>query len=310
VSTTTGIEWTDATWNPVVGCDKVSQGCKFCYAKTLHDRRHRAHLAGKFVARQYAEPFESIQLMYDRLTAPLHWREPKRIFVNSVSDLFHEDVPDQFIAAVFAVMALAPQHDFQILTKRPQRMRSWLADRDRLEDIYAQWPSVSGAPEEVTAWPLPNVWLGVSVENEDAARARIPALRATPAVVRFLSCEPLIGPIRTPDLRNIDWVIVGGESGSSEQQPRPMHPDWARLIRDECVAHGVPFLFKQWGDWSPDAFWPRAPEIVLPPFLPPHIRDVDSYAPHDPAPVIVMRRVGKTRAGRVLDGRTWDEFPR
>jgi protein gp37 len=248
----TKIEWTRGadgsdgyTWNPVVGCTKVSQGCKLCYAKTIHDMRHKAFLAGKAVAPQYSMPFEMVQLMPDRLTWPLSLRQPSRIFVNSVSDLFHEDVPDEFIDQVFAVMALADRHTFQVLTKRPK-------------------------------WPLPNVWLGTSVEDQKAADERIPLLIETPAAIRFLSIEPLLGPVDLTDVRRhdgwrinaltgeeflpgeivsghlgkIDWVIAGGESGSSKQSPRPMHPDWARSLRDQCVAAGVPFLFKQWGEWG------------------------------------------------------------
>src|SRR6185436_14420816 len=149
MSAKSNIEWTDATWNPVVGCEKVSQGCKFCYAKTVHDRRYKAFLEGKAVAPQYRVPFETVQLKPERLTLPLSWRAPRRIFVNSVSDLFHDGVPDDFIDRVFAVMAVSRRHTFQILTKRAQRMQAYLSAPGRLDDIYTQWSSVSGTPPEV-----------------------------------------------------------------------------------------------------------------------------------------------------------------
>jgi protein gp37 len=326
----TGIEWTDRTWNPVVGCTKVSQGCKNCYAKTIHDMRHAAHLAGKKMAPQYAVPFEHVQLMPDRLTWPLSLRQPSRIFVNSVSDLFHEDVPDEFIDRVFAIMAMAPRHAFQVLTKRPERMLEYIGAPGLVGDIDGRsWRireaghafGVAIADDVNFALPLPNVWLGVSVENQKAAEERIPLLQQTPAAVRFLSAEPLLGPIDfygagsrggedgdpfafsalrgtdgvEPPIAGIDWVIVGGESGSSKQNPRPMHPDWARGIRDQCVAAGVPFLFKQWGDWTvcPLRHLPEDVEEVK------HRRVGEQW----------MMRVGKKRAGRELDGRTWDEYP-
>jgi protein gp37 len=269
MSAITGIEWTDRTWNPTVGCDRVSPGCARCYAKTLHDRRHEAVGRGAKLARQYSQPFETVQLMPGRLSDPLGWRKPARVFVNSVSDLFHDDVPDEFIARVFAVMALAWQHTFQVLTKRPARMREWvrgvtldsLASVGMREALAKYGPVLSGRDdawiarngdavrEQFTTWPLPNVWLGVSVENQRWADERIPLLMQTPAAKRFLSCEPLLGPV---DLRwhlssvwpGIDWVIVGGESGNGA---REMRPEWAQAIRDECTAHDVAFFFKQWG---------------------------------------------------------------
>jgi protein gp37 len=360
----TGIEWTDRTWNPVVGCTKVSQGCKLCYAKTIHDMRHAAHLAGKKVAPQYAEPFERVQLMPDRLTWPLSLRQPSRIFVNSVSDLFHENVPDEFIDRVFAVMALASRHTFQVLTKRPERMLEYV--NAKFSHRLDPWTTkLASALSDVAiakkmawpltlSWPLPNVWLGVSVENQEAADERIPLLLQTPAAIRFLSCEPLLGPLSlralgygrshrgyldalsgetefaevagkphaAPPLPPLDWVIVGGESGSSKQHPRPMHPDWARSLRDQCVAAGVPFLFKQWGDWidymqlGSDS-WTFTHERdgkrfgVLTFAGASRSRPFEtSYAFNDGGSVgPCMVRVGKKRAGRHLDGETWDEYP-
>jgi protein gp37 len=251
----TGIQWTDVTWNPVVGCTKVSQGCKNCYAKTLHDMRHKAFLGGRNMAPQYAQPFETVQLMPDRLDAPLRWQKPHRVFVNSVSDLFHEDVPDTFIDRVFGVMARCQQegrgHIFQVLTKRPERMRDYCNAR-------------------LLGLPLANVWLGVSVENQAAAEERIPLLQQTPAAIRFLSCEPLLGPIDfdaagslgaemgdpfafsalagadgvEPPIPGIDWVIVGGESGKNA---RPMDLAWVEQILADCDFSGVAAFVKQLG---------------------------------------------------------------
>lgn len=250
MSAKTGIQWCDSTWNPVVGCTKVSQGCKLCYAKTLHDRRHKAHLAGKAVAPQYSKAFEVVQLKPERLGAPLSWREPRRVFVNSVSDLFHEDVPDWFIDQVFVVMALAQRHTFQILTKRADRMARYLRARDRVEEIYAQWSTVSGSAPELPAWPLPNVWLGVSVENQQAADKRIPLLLHTPAAVRFLSCEPLLGRVNVLEsiplasAGGLDWVIIGGESGKGA---RRFELNWAEFLIDQCRGAGVAVFMKQIG---------------------------------------------------------------
>ena len=291
------IEWTDATWNPVTGCTKVSPGCDHCYAERVTERFH-----GK-------GSFAKVTLHPGRLDQPLRWRRPRRVFVNSMSDLFHQDVPDELIVKAFAVMTLAPQHTFQVLTKRHGRMRSLLSGdfsgqitRTLLDDPQfarlGRWPVPSGG----VSWPLPNVWLGVSVENQQWADIRIPELLHTPAAVRFLSCEPLLGPVNIPSqsfLRRLDWVIVGGESGPNA---RPMHPQWARDLRDQCQAAGVPFFFKQWGEWAPTG-WRGV-----------GYRD-DKHMYVGPALDAVglreeIARVGKKAAGRELDGRTWDEFPK
>jgi protein gp37 len=285
MSATTGIQWTDATWNPVVGCTQVSPGCAHCYAKALHDQRHKASLAGKMAAPQYRVPFEVVQLKPDRLRVPLSWREPRRIFVNSVSDLFHDDVPDEYIDRVFAVMAMTPWHTYQILTKRPARMLAYMTetfhvDRDRggrvgvaIEAlVYGSdglarfrgdrwWTPAGGCIGKAQPWPLPNVWLGVSVENQRFADERIPLLLQTPAAVRFLSCEPLLGPVNLTDIPGpfntrfnalddstlrsaIDWVIVGGESGKGA---RRFELNWGERIIDDCKAAGVPVFIKQIG---------------------------------------------------------------
>jgi protein gp37 len=276
MSDKTAIEWTDATWNPTTGCTQVSPGCDRCYALTLSERF-------RGVPGHYFENGFDVQLRPDKLDQPLRWKKPRRIFVNSMSDLFHDDIPDAYIALVFGVMATAKQHSFQLLTKRHGRMRSLL------NNIGFRASIATDAPVE---WPLPNVWLGVSVENQQWADIRIPALVDTPAAIRFLSCEPLLGPVDLSrhlttahswesldygtqyDVEKlIDWVIVGGESGRGA---RPMRADWARGLRDDCQNADIAFHFKQWGAYHPDG---------------------------------TLARGGKHDTGRVLDGRTWDEFP-
>jgi protein gp37 len=211
---TSTIEWTDATWNPVTGCSKISPGCKNCYADRMAFRLQSMSQP------RYVNGFK-LTLQPDLIRQPLEWKKPKMIFVNSMSDLFHEDVPLKFIKIVFGVMSKAYWHKFQILTKRSERL---------LEIC-----------EQLT-WP-DNVWMGVSVENQDYVY-RIKHLKSIPAAVRFLSIEPLIGPITRLPLGRIDWVIVGGESGP---RARPMNPEWVRKIRDICLNKNVPFFFKQWG---------------------------------------------------------------
>jgi protein gp37 len=292
VATHTAIEWTDTTWNPVTGCTEVSDGCDHCYARIFAERWRG------IPGHPYEQGFD-LRLWPERLGKPLRWRTPRRVFVNSMSDLFHAQVPDRFIAAVFAVMASTPQHTYQVLTKRPGRMRSLLT-RPGFAHLVCEVGRELATPA-LTVGPLPNVWLGVSVENQRWAEIRIPALLATPAAVRFLSCEPLLGPLdlakwfrhvqracdrcavkgaltwhcahlwgqcrcrcHPPRPPRPDWVIVGGESGP---HARPMDPGWARAIRDLCQVAGVPFFFKQWGGRTPKA------------------------------------------GGRELDGRTWDQYP-
>lgn len=301
----TGIEWTDATWNPVTGCTKVSLGCDHCYAETI------AHRFDGTPA--YPNGFD-VTLRPERLEQPLRWRKPRMIFVNSMSDLFHKDIPDEYIARVFAVMALARQHTFQMLTKRPARMRSLLRSpvfRCNVEHAIA---GVVAAfrPAHVwyQSWPLPNVWLGVSAENQTWADIRIPALIETPAAVHFVSAEPLLGGINFANLSphslldELDWVIVGGESGA---KARPMHPMWARSIRNQCDSHGVAFHFKQWGEWvpaEPDAVVGEKSEVYLDP------SGSGTYFAHRYRPEVAhLVRVGKKVAGRELDGRTWDGMP-
>lgn len=257
------ISWTDATWIPVTGCTRVSPGCDHCYAFQLHDQRHIAFKRCRWptAPQQYHQPFSRVQLLEERLTQPLRWREPRRIFVTSMGDLFHEDVPDEFLDRVFAVMALTPQHTYQVLTKRPERMREYLAIRRVI--IGAAFLALSGDTDDArlasTPWPLPNVWIGTSVEDQERADERIPELLATPAAVRFLSCEPLLGPVDLrlmsvedgggiigrqgiPRAHFIHWIICGGESGP---RFRPMETEWALSLKRQCDAAGVAFWAKQ-----------------------------------------------------------------
>jgi protein gp37 len=208
------IEWTQATWNPVTGCDKVSPGCAHCYAETFAERWRGIQ------GHPYEQGFD-LRLWPHRLEQPLRWRRPRLIFVNSMSDLFHEQVPDDFIQQVFEVMGRASQHTFQILTKR----------HERLADIASD-----------LSWH-PNVWMGVSIENRRFVH-RADYLRAVPARVRFISAEPLLGPLDNLDLDGIHWLIAGGESGARH---RRCDPDWIRALRDRCESEAVPFFFKQWG---------------------------------------------------------------
>lgn len=381
----TKIEWTDATWNPVTGCAKVSQGCKHCYAEREWPRMT------KLVPAYAGRDFTDVRTHADRLDQPLRWKKPRRIFVNSMSDLFHPDVPDEFIDQVFAVMAMAPRHTFQVLTKRPGRMRDYMLRSPNTKALRELAPSVRGLPmhegEVISPWPRPNVWLGVSVENQAAADERIPLLLDTPAAVRWISAEPLLGLVTLgkwfdpwtcadceyhgsendagPDgctacgeedafagrdrCRNcgaddqsarrscprcgshrsyerdygfkfdnppprIDWVVVGGESGP---QARPMHPQWARDLRDQCAAAGVPFLFKQWGEWAPGENCGGGPMTKTE-------KTADWFADKWSFGTITPRqseechiddepllyRCGKKRAGRLLDGVTHDGYPK
>lgn len=312
------IEWTDATWNPMTGCTKVSAGCDHCYAETLAERF-------RGTPGHYYEGGFDLQLRPDKLDAPLRWQRPRRVFVNSMSDLFHQGVPDEYVVQVFAVMALAPRHTFQVLTKRHGRMRSLVGSRDfpdlvaaAVLELARQAGSAGGVAlarsereavlarssewrSPIPAWPLPNVWLGVSVENQGAADLRVGPLLQTPAAVRFLSCEPLLGPVELPwTAEALDWVIAGGESGPGS---RPMHPGWVRSLRDFSVNAGVAFHFKQWGDWAEVMGKPRKGDVLL---------DVDGTV-HEQGgghtDAVAMRRVGKRHTGRSVEGRTWDESP-
>jgi protein gp37 len=344
----TAIEWTDTVWNPVTGCSKVSEGCRNCYAFALHDMRHKAFTEGKKLPRQYAKPFSEIQLFPGRLLEPLRWKKPRRVFVNSMSDLFHEDVPEKFLDLVFASMGLCyevsmlgspeevkrPRHIFQILTKRPERMLKYMKRLAEMVNLDSPLSSAArkvsraaghifwmNAPFITTQWVIdgfPGLWLGVSVENQKAADERIPLLLQTPAAVRFLSCEPLLGPV---DLSRwlfdwlfvdepgesveppIHWVIAGGESGSNA---RPMHPDWARDLRDQCQAAGVAYFHKQNGEWTEDFTDDQPGPVTIIDHNGKSWKRMEALAPEGS---VRMKRVGKKKAGRLLDGREWNEIP-
>ncbi len=309
----TKIEWADETWNPVTGCNKVSAGCKNCYAETLAKRFWKGR------------KFTDVQMHEDRLSQPYKFKPGTKVFVNSMSDLFHEDVPFEFIDKVFAVMAVNADTTFQILTKRPDRMLEYFnfqapfyGDYPNAETEKRVWDiALTEYSKYSTEWPLPNVWLGVSVENQAAADERIPLLLKVPAVVRFLSCEPLLGEVVLRKITRIDrmevlvkwmhmihWVIVGGESGHGA---RPMHPDWVRSLRDQCQAADVPFFFKQWGSWYP-AFVSNAANYIS------EGNKKSSYQyhyenEHKEDKWQFMKKVGKKQAGAMLDGLEYKNFP-
>lgn len=246
-----GIEWTDATWNPVTGCTRVSKGCDNCYAATLAGRLLKDHYLSKEPAVptdiSQRDPF-AVRLWPERLDDPGNWSAPRLVFVNSMSDLFHADIPDTFIRNIFQVMLEVDRHTYQVLTKRPGRALRFFEKNSDLFD-----GKIPG-----------HIWIGTSVEDQDAA-FRVDQLRTVPAEIRFLSCEPLLGPLRL-DLTSIHWVIAGGESGPVR---RPVDPAWVRSIRDQCIRANVPFFFKQWGGRTPKAqgrdldglVWDQLPEL-------------------------------------------------
>lgn len=345
MSDKTKIEWADATVNAINGCSVLSPGCTNCYAMKLAGTRlkHHSSRAGLTTDSKAGPVWTGeVRLNETALLQPLRWKAPRRIFWNAHGDLFHEAVPDEWIDRVFAVCALTPQHQHLILTKRSARMREYFGERDTTQPANAITAAafemncaVSGYRGQggLAVWPLPNVWLGVSVEDQTRADQRIPDLLATPAAVRFISAEPLLGPV---DLRHVKhptvggafvdslrgeewappdpkfnisvnmgpanwtpeagpsriaWVIVGGESGA---HARPMHPEWARSLRDQCAAAAVPFFFKQWGEYFSSATGFAASS--------------DRLTYNWPSGGVALR-VGKKIAGRLLDGREWSEFP-
>lgn len=255
----TSIGWTEHTWNPLAGCTRHSEGCNNCYAFKM-TKRLAAMGQKNYMGLAGNGHFNGVvRTLPDMLQVPMRRKKPTMYFVNSMSDLFHKAVPDDFIDQVFAVMASCPQHIFQVLTKRADRMAEYMCTGNRLERIYDQWYSVNDKTPCAAAWPLPNVWMGVSVENQEQADLRIPELLKVPAAVRFLSCEPLLGPLdlwganyRNPSGgftgavtswgNGVSWVITGAESGHGA---RPMQLDWVRDLRDQCQGAGVPFFFKQ-----------------------------------------------------------------
>ena len=360
----TDIEWTEDTWNPVLGCSKVSAGCEGCYAlrdswRLAHNPKQRANYEG--LTKKVGPAVQwtgKIRCLPDRLSKPLETAKPTTYFVNSMSDLFHEGVPDEFIDRVFAVMALCPQHTFQILTKRPERMAEYAQNEGRLSKV-AQRAAIDfkrATGSMGFSWPPPNVWLGVSVEDQATADERIPHLLRTPAAVRFVSYEPALGPVDfgrwlpserfyvarcehcghvgstefwgeaqydddadvvcpkcqkislAEDVGALDWVICGGESGPGA---RPMHPDWPRSVRDQCAAAGVPFFFKQHGEYMHESQVTAEPVILASEWE--RAMDLGSKKPgiasHDWPDGTYSIRVKKKRAGRKLDGELHDARP-
>jgi protein gp37 len=295
----TTIEWTDETWNPVVGCSVASPGCDHCYAANVATRALQPAHAGLAVRGQWTG---EVRVLPDRLDVPAQWSRPRRVFVCSMSDLFHPGVPTEFVLDVWSAMSRSPQHTFQVLTKRPQRAREILGHVAWKDMHSLNGPGTAYLCDGAGEMPLDNVWLGTSIES-DRYTWRVNHLRAAPAAVRFLSIEPLLGPLPSLALAGIDWVIVGGESGHGA---RPMHPDWVRDIRDRCIDAGVPFFFKQWGAWSPpagevadaSAICLEADGTILPFWDTP----ADDSA-------VTLHRAGKKAGGRELDGRTWDQMP-
>lgn len=274
MSANSSIEWTETTWNPTTGCDRISPGCDNCYALTLA-KRLKAMGSQKYQTdgdSRTSGPGFGVAFHDQALLEPLSWRKPRRVFVNSMSDLAHARIDDSDIAKVFAVMAVAHRHEFQVLTKRPKRLAKLLSRSD-FRTMMAQSMYVGGDGNggdsvrdwlsDGAHWPLPNVWIGASIESDEYCW-RADALREVPTAVRFLSCEPLLGPLPSLNLTEIDWVIVGGESGHGY---RPLDLDWVREVRNLCVSRKIPLFFKQVGGVRPKA------------------------------------------GGRLLDGRTWDEYP-
>lgn len=348
------IEWTDATWGPIRArvlapdgitilktgyhCEAVSPGCANCYAATMNMRMLPymgtgldykpgylgTPLPDDICAKLGYPPGSLLELYLDlaALEQPLRWRRGRRVFLTSMTDVFARFVPDEWLDQIFAVMALAPQHTFQVLTKRADRMRAYLQVRDGMGNAAIckainDIPAGMGNRHGALSMPLPNVWLGVSVEDQTRADERIPLLLDTPAAVRWISAEPLLGPVDLTRLTEdkwsafddgwdegvvgsptLDWVVCGGESGA---KARPMHPDWARSLRDQCAGAGVPFFFKQWGEWTDEDNVPDAASRYAE-----DLKAGRTYRSLGQS----MRRVGKHAAGRTLDGRTHDEYPR
>lgn len=340
------IEWTDASWNIITGCSVVSPGCTNCYAMRLSGTRLRNHPSREGLTQDSKKgPVWNGQVRFNEqwLDQPLRWKRPRRIFVCAHGDLFHESVPDEWLIRVFAVMETCREHIFQVLTKRPERAAEFIPRASQAVRTMCI-NGVSRGYRSGLIWPLPNVWIGTSVEDQKRADERIPHLLATPAVVRWVSYEPALGPLKLRPLRvrdykygedrpaslyaldgkyqlpdchfsedhpRIDWVVCGGESGPNA---RSMHPDWARSVRDQCQGAGVAFFFKQWGAWAPVDGAAGVGKLGK------TYRDCLTWSPDGrfkflktiraaPEAGPTMCRVGKKAAGRVLDGREWNEYP-
>lgn len=327
----TEIAWCDSTWNPVRGCTRVSEGCRNCYAERMAARRLPG-LMSPTTGQPFAVTWKplrdnpggprwtgQVDLIESQIEVPLRWKKPRRIFVNSMSDTWHGKLPLRDVATIYSVMAICGRHTCMVLTKRPENRKAALGSSCFPEMVAKRYADIWDSrywkePPEGLQWPLPNVWEGVSVEDQATADERVPLLLQTPAAVRFISLEPMLGevsfrwakwaPIKPhpatnshmDGLKGISLVIVGGESGPGA---RPMHPDWARSVRDQCQAAGVPFFFKQWGEFGDIYYRNRYSPVSDPEPRSAYPWGGGAYSP----------RVGKRAAGRLLDGRTWDEMP-
>lgn len=304
------IEWTEASWNPIVGCSKVSEGCRNCYAIRAANRMNgnvEAYRGLTVMKNGRPEWTGAARFIEERLLQPLKWQRPRMIFVNSMSDLFHEAVDTHAIAKIFAVMTTAKRHTFQVLTKRPDRMQQFLQSDYTISQIqyYIDFYLENSAHLR-SIWPLKNVWLGVSVENQKTVDERIPLLLQTPAAVHWISAEPLLSQINIEpylgiededghDFPGLNWVVAGGESGPNA---RPSHPDWFRRLRDDCVSYNVPFFFKQWGEWIP-----AGQSISNPMWMP---KDIPGFKFADGQNTM---RLTRKLDSHTLDGEKWNEYP-
>ena len=300
---TTGIEFATKTWNFLTGCFPMSEGCRNCWAERGHEMRHKAYLEGKKLPAQYAKPFSEIQVFPNRLTEPMHWRQPQRVFPCATSDIAL--APETILDQAFAVMSLTPQHFYMLITKRPDLLHNYLVDPDCRTRVWNA-KCDHGKPVTPMPWPLPNVIIMTTAENQEIADNRIPCVLKSPAALRGVIIEPMLGPVnimaylggkfltdiekQTGSVTGLDWVICGGESGPGA---RPMHPEWVWSLRDQCKAAGVPFLFKQFGEWLP--FGQNTVEGK-------HHFGFDGDQG--------FWKVGKKAAGRLLDGHLWDQYPR
>lgn len=313
----TGIEWADATWNPITGCQVKSPGCKRCYAMKLAGTRMKHHPSreGLTVDTKNGRVWNGeVRFNEEWLTQPLHWTKPRMIFVCAHADLFYEAVPDEWIDRVFAVMAAAPRHTFQVLTKRPERMQDYLQrlETEPFQETVRRFAKALPTPMpkfENLAFPSRHIWLGCSVENQDWADQRRESVRLVSDMgwLTWVSYEPALGPVDWRGWEFLRWMVSGGESGSDA---RPTHPAWHRAARVFCAFHRIPYLFKQWGEWAPAGTGGLQCETatVLPDG---RIREWDpgeGRLVH--SEMVAMRRLGKKAAGRLLDGITHDGFPK
>jgi len=325
------IEWTDKTWNPVIGCSKISEGCENCYAEKMAFRltnmlkNTKNHISNEINTSciAYSSIIENgkwngkTALRKDKLQEPSKWKKPCKIFVCDMGDLFHESVPFQWIDKIFTVCACNPHHIFQLLTKRPERALKYFnwKEPDWANEGMREDDGVK-IPFKDWKWPLDNVWIGVTVENQEQSEIRIPLLSKIPVRIKYISCEPLLGPIDLSEiiyegqkiypLKFINWVIAGGESGPGS---RPMHPDWVRSLQDQCEATNIPFFFKQWGEYRPFEKMSK-PNFYIDSATNKINFIVDGkWLDYPLITNCMFLKIGKKKAGRLLDGIIYNEFP-